>query len=296
MPGRLTVCAAVVAALLGLSACGAGASSDSEVDAAQLPAGADPGVAHVHGLGVDPADGLLYAATHYGLFRIPEQGKASRVANRMQDTMGFTVVGPKTFLGSGHPDGQKDPHLPPRLGLIRSTDAAQTWQSVSLSGEADFHVLHTAHGNIYGWDSGTGRLMVSGDDGGSWQSRSTLGLRDFVVSPDDPQVLLATTERGLLHSSDGGRSFQGVGGPALVVLAWGTDDNLVGLDSDGVLHASGDGGGSWASRGSLDGPPEALATDGDKVYAAVSSKGVFASADGGKTWKLRYSDSRKDGR
>ena len=27
--------------------------------------------------------------------------------------MGFTVVGPDRFLGSGHPDGLKDPDLPP---------------------------------------------------------------------------------------------------------------------------------------------------------------------------------------
>lgn len=44
---------------------------------------------------VDPADGVLYAATHYGLFRIPETGPATRGAGRLQDTMGPTVVGPE---------------------------------------------------------------------------------------------------------------------------------------------------------------------------------------------------------
>lgn len=58
--------------------------------------------------------------------------------------MGFTVTGPKTFLGSGHPDFDKDPQLPPRMGLIRSADAALTWQPVSLTGEVDFHALHSA--------------------------------------------------------------------------------------------------------------------------------------------------------
>ena len=56
---------------------------------------------HVHGLGVDPGDGMLYAATHSGLFKIPEQGEAERVANRAQDTMGFSIVGPGRFIGSG---------------------------------------------------------------------------------------------------------------------------------------------------------------------------------------------------
>ena len=63
----------------------------------------DPGLIHVHGLGINPADGMLYAATHTGLFTVRD-GAGQRVADRLQDTMGFTVVGPDHFLGSGHPD------------------------------------------------------------------------------------------------------------------------------------------------------------------------------------------------
>jgi hypothetical protein len=63
-----------------------------------------PGVAHVHGLGVNPSDGSLYVATHTGTFRIPEEGQAERIGASYQDTMGFTVAGPDRFLGSGHPD------------------------------------------------------------------------------------------------------------------------------------------------------------------------------------------------
>jgi len=96
-------------------------------------------VAHVHGLGVDPQDGTLYAGTHHGLIRVPEQGEPTRVADRVQDFMGFTVVGPRHYLASGHPgEGQGGPSS---LGLIESTDGGQTWNSVSLAGEADFHVL-----------------------------------------------------------------------------------------------------------------------------------------------------------
>jgi hypothetical protein len=68
-----------------------------------------------------------------------EQRRAVRVADRYQDTMRFTVAGPDRFLGSGHPDFQKDPDLPPLLGLIKSEDAGQTWEPVSMLGEADFH-------------------------------------------------------------------------------------------------------------------------------------------------------------
>ena len=50
----------------------------------------------------------------------PNKADPVRVADRYQDTMGFTVNGPNTFLGSGHPDFVADPDFPTRLGLIRS--------------------------------------------------------------------------------------------------------------------------------------------------------------------------------
>jgi photosystem II stability/assembly factor-like uncharacterized protein len=118
-----------------------------------------------------------------------------------------------------------------------------------------------------------------------------LDLADFVVGPDDPRVLFATTERGLLRSSDAGRSFQPSRGPALAVLAWKRPDNLVGLDTGGALYASADGGRSWTKRGSLGGSPEAITTDKNSLYAAVAHKGIFASIDGGRTWTLRYNGS-----
>ncbi|MEU7604859.1 hypothetical protein AB0B78_23830 [Streptomyces sp. NPDC040724] len=34
----------------------------------------DPGTGHLHGLGVDPADGSLYAAGHLGAFRLGPTG------------------------------------------------------------------------------------------------------------------------------------------------------------------------------------------------------------------------------
>ncbi|PWI12287.1 hypothetical protein DIZ27_01455 [Streptomyces sp. NWU339] len=43
-----------------------------------------------------------HAAGHHGVFRL-DSGTATRGAGRYQDTMGFTVTGPSTFLASGHP-------------------------------------------------------------------------------------------------------------------------------------------------------------------------------------------------
>ncbi len=285
--------AAVALFVLLLSACTSGTAEDQGKDGLALGQDVDPGVAHVHGLGVDPADGVLYAATHYGLFRLPEQGKPERVAARFQDTMGFTVVGPKTFLGSGHPDFRKDPQLPPLLGLIRSTDAAETWKNISLSGESDFHALHSAHGKVYGWDATSGRFMVSSDAGATWDTRSVTTLRDFAVDPKDPDSILATTELGPVRSADGGRSWKAVeGAPRLVVLAWG--DALYGVDIDGVVHRSATSGRTWFPAGGVGGQPEAIGLSTQEgvqtLYVAVSGRGILASTDAGQSFTTRYAE------
>lgn len=299
-PGRRALVAATalaalvaVGGVLYLSPTGPGGDSvrvgaDGALPPAEFP---EPGVEHVHGLGVDPADGVLYAATHFGLFRLPDDdGDATRVANRYQDTMGFTVVGPNTFLASGHPDFRED--HPPRLGLIESTDAGQTWEPLSLRGEADFHALHAAHGNVYGYEAGSGAFMVSADHE-EWETRSELPMRDFAVSPTDGDTVLASTERGLTGSTDGGRSWDVVGGaPTLAVLGWSTADSLYGAAPDGTIHHSTDGGASWVTRGNAGGSPEAMtvgARDGDEVvYVAVAEQGIVQSNDGGVTFATRY--------
>lgn len=233
------------------------------------------GVEHVHGLGVDPGDGTLYAASHLGLWRISEQGQATRVADRYQDTMGFTVVGPSAFLGSGHPDFQMDPDLPTRLGLIRSSDAGETWESVSLRGDVDFHVLRAVHGNLHAWDAGTGQVMVSGDDG---------------------ETLLATSETGLARSNDGGRMRSGVSGaPMWTVLAWASSDSLYGVTPDGLVQHSTDGGTTWTARGEVNGQPEAFAVvpsaGGETLYVAVSDAGIWTSGDDDTaTFTVRYAE------
>lgn len=207
----------------------------------------EPGVIHVHGLGVDPGDGTLYAATHSGLFRIPTQGRAERIANRYQDTMGFTIIGPRTFLGSGHPDLREN--IPVRLGLIESSDAAKTWTALSLQGRADFHALQAVHGRVYGYDSTSETFMVS-PDRRQWDARSTLVMRDFVVSPTEPDTILASTSRGVLRSTDGGRRWQPISGaPSLAVLVWSQAQSLYGVTANGTVQHSPDGGDSWTVRG-----------------------------------------------
>ena len=240
---------------------------------------------HVHGLGVDPATGTLYAGTHNGLFRLPDEGAPSRVAERRQDFMGFTVAGPGHFLASGHPgQGEKGPSS---LGLIESTDGGQSWQPLSLTGEADFHALEYRHGQVYGVNAMTLELMVSRDMK-NWDIRTTLPMADFAVSPESAEVILATTEQGLSRSEDGGRTFRLVqNAPVLLLVSWSDDGTIVGLDPDGTVYTSAGDGAAWEARARLDGSPEALiAISQAEIYAAAGGA-VLASTDGGESFTAR---------
>lgn len=261
----------------------AGACSSDEGSSASDGSGSAPiaQMEHIHGISVDPDNGAIYAGTHYGLFRI-EDGTATRVADRVQDFMGFTVAGPDHFLASGHPGEGQGGHG--SVGLIESTDAGKTWQELSLGGEADFHALEYRHGRVYGLNAMTGQLLVS-EDKESWQELSREPIADFAVSPDAADELIATTEQGLQRSTDGGRTFEVVpGAPLMVFVGWAEDGTLAGVTPEGVVYTAAAPTDKWTERGSLDAQPEALTVhSAEEVYAAANST-VLVSTDGGATF------------
>jgi hypothetical protein len=280
MPRRL-VCAAFAA--IAVAACG-----DSEERSRDRPVMDDPGAVHVHGLGVNPADGALFVATHTGLFRVaPGQERARRVADRWQDTMGFTVTGPDRFLGSGHPDGRD--RLPPFLGLIRSTDAGRSWQPVSLLGERDFHVLEAAGQRIYGYGSDfrtkRASLLVSDDGGSTWEERTPPEpLISLAIDTGDPDRVVASGEDRVYVSTDAGRGWRQFGAdPGL--LTW-TRRALCRVGGSGDISCSSDGGARWRV-GAVGGQPAAFDGAGDELFVALHNGTIKRSTDGGETWVVR---------
>lgn len=247
--------------------------------------GTDADLAHVHGLGVDPADGTLYAGTHHGLFRVTGDAIEGPVGGLEQDFMGFTVAGEGRFLASGHP-GPGQPG-PPALGLLESTDGGETWQSRSLSGEADFHALEFRHGRTWGVNAMTGELLTS-TDLREWRTLARLTAYDVAASPEGPDHLLVTTPEGPFTSSDGGTTFEPfAGAPAVALASWTDAGALVGVDVDGRVHLRPAGQDAWQSGGTLAGPPEAIhaedSGDGVTVYAAADGR-LWRSTDGGASF------------
>ena len=295
LPRGLLVVA--VAGAAGLVAAGAllwsSAGDESQQTFTGVPS-TDPGPIHVHGLGINPADGSLFIATHTGLFRAAKDSRtAARVEDRYQDTMGFSIVGPNRFIGSGHPDAREQ-ELPPLLGLIESTDAGKSWQPISLLGEADFHVLRSAGERVYGYDASGDRLLASANAGRDWRElERPAPIVDLAPDPSDPQRLVATgiggLDRGVYVSENGGQSWKRQG-DAVGYLAWPTADRLYLVDDAGEVLVSTDGGRTLAVRGEIGGPPAALlAVAEDELYVALHDGTVKRSTDGGVTWTVRSS-------
>jgi hypothetical protein len=249
------------------------------------PNAIEPGPGHVHALGLNPGDRSLFIATHNGLYRLPPDAqRAERVGDRLQDTMGFTVVGRDHFLGSGHPDLRDD--LPPLLGLIESRDGGETWTPISLLGRADFHALRVHGRRVVGYDATGVRVMISDDRGRSWKSGpSPEPLVDLVVDPSSAGVFLAAGASRLFVSRDSGRTWiqreRGTG-----LLAWPRRDRIYLLDGGGRIWLSRDGGARWQQRGQIGGQPAALlAVDADVLYAATHEGEIKHSVDGGTSWR-----------
>ncbi len=276
---------AAVAVVGGIVLVGNGGSESDAV----TTSGAPFGMAHVHGLGIDPKDGALLAGTHYGAFRVSQDGTVEQVGPT-QDFMGFTVAGADNYLASGHP-GADQADAPPNLGLIESTDGGTSWDSLSLRGEVDFHTLEARHDRVYGHAGG--RLLVSRDTK-TWDERASIRLADLAVSPDDPDTLVATTEQGLSVSADGGETFTVVSdAPLMVLVTWTDEGAIVGVDPQGIVHVSDDGGTSWERRGTVGGQPAALTAAADVVYVATADGQIVESTDGGRAFDVRYQEAAR---
>jgi photosystem II stability/assembly factor-like uncharacterized protein len=200
--------------------------------------------------------------------------------------MGFTVVGPDHFLGSGHPELGED--LPPLLGLIESRDAGASWQPVSLLGQADFHVLESAGTRVYGFDASGGRLLMSRDGGKTWTQRSTPEpLVSLAIHPEDARRVIASGERAVYVSRDEGRRWQRIA-RAAGLLAWPKPRRVYLLGADGTVSRSDNLGKAWRHVSDLGGQPAAFESENEsELYAALHDGTVKRSADGGRSWGVR---------
>ena len=148
------------------------------------------------------------------------------------------------------------------------------------------------------------RLFRSGDGGSTWQEvptpKTPFGLSDAALLPGG-SLLAAALDGPLYRSDDAGASWQPVAAVprAMSILVDGQTVFVAGrLVPPGgsplpAVYRSDDGGKSWtaSSQGFWPGRADAIARDGDRLYAGVSNYdlaahggGLFKSSDGGRTW------------
>ena len=234
--------------------------------------------------------------TGLGLFRA-EQGasKAERVTGELTTPDGAGPVssnlviryaGPGELLGSGHPEGGGTA-LPENLGLIRSGDAGDTWESVSQLGESDFHILQARGDHVVAVRVDETDIQVSGDGGAGFESRTPPDMPlDVAFDPKDPLRMVVATQQGTFSSSDGGGSWRPRDPTPTEQLAWAKPDALYRADTGGLIKVSADGGATWKDRGTVGLPVNELAVDEEgTLYASVAGGEVHRSTDGGATWK-----------
>ena len=287
--------AVVAAALLAVIAVGANAACSGPAASGSEPDSADL-AGHVHGVAVNPGDGLVYVATHGGLFRLESSGPV-RVSPARHDLMGFAVTGPGEFLASGHPDPE-NPVTPAAsstgsMGLVRSRDSGGSWSAVSLDGAADLHAIAAAGTVVYGWDSATATVMRSEDAGATWQPGAQGVVTDLAMDPTDSRRVWAATPQGLAESRDGGETFQmaaseaSTGRPLVFLdtvpaLHGDREPDIVGVDATGgVWSRYRDG---WRATGELGASPTAWSVSGPDRYLAATPTAVISSEDAGRTW------------
>lgn len=245
--------------------------------------GADPlrlPSAHVHAIARDPGSGNVVVAAHDGLY-VYDGATPARVGPVI-DLMGFTVAGPGHYYASGHPGTATD--LPQPVGLIESRDGGKTWTVLSRGGQSDFHALTTAGSTVIGFD---GALRATAD-GRSWTDGNLDAEPRTVTGSAGGSTALATTQEGLMRSTDDGATWREVDqAPWLLMAAFGDGDTVAGLTPDGQVHTSANAGVTWQATQLLAPDAQALHASGEgaDLEILVATRDTLIASTGGQPFQ-----------
>lgn len=238
------------------------------------------GTPDVHSLAfVDGDPQRVLFGRHGGLEASSDGGATWSQLPVRNDAMSTSVAKDSSIVIAGHEV------------FVGSRDGGQTWAPI----ESDLPSL-----DIHGFTrdpADPARMWAYLATGGLWESldfgaRWTQVRADNVVFPtavvDGTTRLLGVDARGLVTSTDGGRTWTSLSMPPtypMTGLAASADGGIVYAGASDGLFRSSDGGRSWTRTG-YTGSVFAITTSPDGRTVAVVSRETefFRSADGGATW------------
>ena len=240
-------------------------------------------IGHVHDLSYDDATDTLYIASHYGLYMWTAEELSGPLGGHGHDFMGFARATEGEMIAGGHPDAASG--WGNHMGFAVSDDTGETWESLSLTGEVDFHDIEFTANGYVGYDSQTSGIIYS-EDGVTWEQRNVVPTIDLAVSPDGNDTWVLTTPDAVVITLDGALTF-GVfeNAPAgLISLAWPEQDSLYGITVDGTVVMTRDVGAMWETLGTAPDLGAFQATADGTLFVATST-GIYVSTDDGATWE-----------
>lgn len=302
---RRKALAAILLSTLVISAC----SSNEETSSGPVQLNSGDTIDHMHGLTYSN-DSTIYIGTHEGMISSKDQGNTwSTVSSYDFDFMGFHTLSNGGMITSGHPGPNTD--LPNPLGFMKSTDNGETWDSVSLLGKIDFHIMTSDFDNpdiIYALNQmGEGEygagIFKTTDGGLNWEKIEPQGLPDdlhkvysLISLPEDENILLAGTDIGVMRSEDGGKTWVMHDNQRFITafsVIPNENKDLISYSitkDDAAIMISKDKGATWEKFGLNLGQdagnyisvnPENL----EQIIVSSFNNSVFVSEDGGKNWQ-----------
>lgn len=195
----------------------------------------DVKIDHIHGMGYAGNQNEVYIATHDGLVKYLNN-KWYLTSKNNHDYMGFQAIN-KGFYSSGHPEPGSNLENP--LGLIKSTDAGESFKKLAFYGETDFHYLAAGFNShtIYAINESPNSQLESGlyyseDEGSSWkrskmEGNSSNSIGNIAAHPTQSNMIGISTDKGLFLSDNYGDLLQLVSEPTPITTLEFQEDSIL---------------------------------------------------------------------
>lgn len=175
--------------------------------------------------------------------------------------------------------------------LLGLSQIFSQWKFLSNPINGRIIALTSSNTNLiagYSGNSTNGGLLVSTDNGFSWDQKESMNT--FYSFIRNKSYLLGASNYGVYYSLDDGITWKQTNLRGdIISLSQNSDKVFAG--SYGVIYSSSDGGMNWSKSGSIPGNVLALVMNGNIAYAGATANsdtqgGVICSTDNGNSWFL----------